>query len=846
MSDPVPATPPRTPSVTVLLVNLNGVEHLPQCLESIASQDYPSDLVDVILVDNASTDGSRELLASRYPYVKVIARESNVGFAPAVNLAAKESRAECIALVNNDSRLAPDWISQIVALYEPGEGYQCVAGTILDWEGTHVDFHEGVINFYGMADQLGFQAPISAVEIEDGRDLAFACGGAMLCNREVFLEAGGFDPDFFAYFEDVDFGWRLWLLGHKIRLAARALSYHHHHGTSSRFPVHQRFILFERNSLRMIIKNYDDENLSRVLGPALLLTCYRGTIESNSLRDNFDIGAEDTATVEPVERIGMSRFHAVTDIVDDLDTLMEARRRLQAKRRRTDAEVFELFGEPFRPLACGRPEYLDAMHKVVSAFRLDDMFTQARASSVLFVGYDKLGKRMAGPAIRCWELAKVVSRHVSVTVASPDPIEHAWEGIETIHFRTPEQLEELVQEFDVVVIYGYTLHLFPFLREVPGVLVADMVTPWVLENLEVLRDEPDSFADPDIRLAEHSQADLVETADFIMCASERQRDYWMGMLTSLGRVDRGVHANDSRLRSLIDVVPFGCPDEPFPPMTELHRDLDSRIGDDDVVIMWIGGTWSWFDPLTVLDAFEELHRRDPAAKLVFLGLQLERPGVPEMDTVVALRDRLASGAFGDSVIVVPWVAYDERLAWLGRADIAVYAADDVAEVRFAFRTRLLDHLYAAIPTVCTEGDYLGDLIAEAGGGITVSPGDSKAMADALERLTSDEALRKQFSENLKGIADQFRWSVVAEPLVAVSREPWRWRATKSVRPHRVALTQDASALLRKRRERIEELETRMRRYMPVEKLLHRLVDTPVYSAYKWAKAKARSGTAKAR
>src|SRR5262249_47280094 len=157
------------------------------------------------------------------------------------------SSSECLALLNTDMAVEPDWLTELVSAYVPDEGYRCVAGVILDWSGERLDFADGVVNYYGFGEQVGFDRPLPDVAIPAGRELLFACGGSMLVQREAYLAVGGFDPEYFAYFEDVDLGWRLWLAGHRVRLAARARVRHRHHGTSGGMPSYQRRLLYERN-----------------------------------------------------------------------------------------------------------------------------------------------------------------------------------------------------------------------------------------------------------------------------------------------------------------------------------------------------------------------------------------------------------------------------------------------------------------------------------------------------------------------------------------------------------------------------------------------------------------------
>src|SRR5205085_147887 len=149
----------------------------------------------------------------------VLPQAENFGFAPAVNIAVAAADAECVALLNNDMRVDPAWLRELVATYDPGRGVACVGGVIVSWDGETVDFTEGFMNFTGLGDQLGFGRPVSAVDTTTPRDLFFACGASMLISRDVFLKTGGFDEAFFAYYEDVDLGWRLWLHGYEVRLA---------------------------------------------------------------------------------------------------------------------------------------------------------------------------------------------------------------------------------------------------------------------------------------------------------------------------------------------------------------------------------------------------------------------------------------------------------------------------------------------------------------------------------------------------------------------------------------------------------------------------------------------------
>jgi GT2 family glycosyltransferase len=494
------AEEPPLPSVALIVPSRNGAHHLTDCLDSVAALDYDRDRLEVIVVDNASTDGSRELLRTRYPRVRVLEQGENLGFAEAVNVAAAATNAECLALANNDMRLEPAWLRRLVASYAPEAGYVCVGGVILDWEGTHVDFFDGFVNFHGAAAQDRFGQRLEDVRIEDGRELLFACGGSMLIGREVFRELGGFDPAFFAYFEDVDLGWRLWLAGHRVRLAAGARSLHRHHATGSTFPMYQRTLLFERNWLLMLLQNLEEANLERLLGPALLLLVERAVLETDSDRADYEPGAPAEAAEEPVPRTSLARLHAVTDVVADLERIRRRREEVQRTRRRADAEVLARFGRPFAPVR-EDATYLAAMARVTQEFGLDELFAQRKATRVLVVD--------AEGSDRLWSLAAGVASFVPVVYATRARKPRA-PGVDVVRLRGGDALAELVAEVEVVVVSGTSAEAERLASPRPQLLVVDLS-----------RAEPPEA--------------VLRGGDLFLCVDEAERSRWLARLGDVGR-----------------------------------------------------------------------------------------------------------------------------------------------------------------------------------------------------------------------------------------------------------------------------------------------------------------------
>jgi GT2 family glycosyltransferase len=438
------------PTVSIVVPNWNGARHLPDCLDSLAKLDYPAGLVETIVVDNGSRDESRELIAAHYPDVRIVRLDSNVGFAAACNEGARTSRADYVAFLNNDMRVDRSWLRALVDSIDPTAGYVCAAGVILDWEGARLGFAGGWVTFEGQAGQEHMLEPLQEALIVDGRELPFACGGSMLVERSLFLELGGFDPAYFAYYEDVDFGWRLWLSGYRVRLAGRSRCFHRHHATGLGVPLFKRMLMAERNALFTLIKNVGDQQLASLLAPALFLLVKRATAAAGTQRDAFEFANADIREEETVTRMGLARLHAANDVVAALPELLERRRDVQGRRRRDDAEIFALFGRPFAPLS-HEESYVEASVSLRAAFGLDRFFTRQQATRVLVVG---------GESARLQAIARDASAVADVAFVSPG--------------RSSDVIEELLAESDLVIADAATEHAETIAKKAVGILAVDL------------------------------------------------------------------------------------------------------------------------------------------------------------------------------------------------------------------------------------------------------------------------------------------------------------------------------------------------------------------------------------
>ena len=515
-------------SVTVVVVNLDGAEFLPDCLDSLAAQEYPHALVTVVVVDNGSTDGSVDLLQTRYPWVTVLPQEENIGFAPAVNVGARAATGECLVFLNNDARADPRFLAELTGAYAPDDGVAAVGARIVSWDGLELDFFEGATGLDGMGSQIGYGSPAHLTDAAGERDLLFACGGAMLIGRDTYLEIGGFDDRFFAYFEDVDLGWRMQVEGLRVVAAPEAVAYHRMHGTSSRFAFHKRVFLYERNALLCLIKNIEHRHLDDVLLAAVLLAVTRTAVRGRISSRPFDIRetgeASDTMSLPMT---ALAPVAAIVDVLDHLDDVLAARAGVQARRRVPDSEILPLLGRTFWPAMSDRG-YLQIQERLVSWLRLDRLAPHRRAGRVLVVL-----PVQADPGVveRLTSLAGVVSAAASTTVVgSADQVVdlHGRRDLTVATRSDLDALRCLAEAADIVVTA-------PVARDLGAVALASVV-----RVVDLGSTRPPGTGD--------GLEEVLSVGDLFLCASDAGRRSWSAHLEAMGRepveVDGGGSVED--------------------------------------------------------------------------------------------------------------------------------------------------------------------------------------------------------------------------------------------------------------------------------------------------------------
>ncbi len=305
--------------VSVIVVNWNGKEHLEDCFASLKKQTYAS--LELLLVDNASVDGSVEYVKGCFPMVNVLVNPENRGFGPAVNRGVEQAKGEYVLFLNNDLFLDEQCIEKMVTMIED-EKVGAVVPKIL-----YFNNRNRVNSFGNLINYLGLACP-KYIDEEDKTNMQVeetACGGIFLIGKNLFKEVGGFDQEFFMYHEDHDLSWRIRLLGKKLMVNPEAVMYHKYH--FSKNP--KKFYYSEKNRLHLLLKNYQLKTLFLIF-PALVLVelaelCFALT-----------------------HRWFILKIKSYFEIVLLLPSILKKRRVIQSLRRVDDREITRLFVGPLR------------------------------------------------------------------------------------------------------------------------------------------------------------------------------------------------------------------------------------------------------------------------------------------------------------------------------------------------------------------------------------------------------------------------------------------------------------------------------------------------------------------
>lgn len=385
---------------------------------------------------------------------------------------------------------------------------------------------------------------------------------------------------------------------------------------------------------------------------------------------------------------------------------------------------------------------------------------------------DVIGERLAGPAIRALAMARVLDAAGHDVLVHSTGAAASASGLVASGRLTEGEATSVARRADVVVVQGDVLSTHPGLGQGEGVLVSDLYDPFELEGLVQGADLPPRARYAATRRALHVLSAQLERADLFLCASERQRLFWLGHLDAAGRINPATYDTDPTLASLLAIVPFGIEAEPPTRTGPGLRGTLPGLDDGSRIVLWGGGVYDWLDPLPVIEATSMLLADVPELRLVFMGTAHPNPAVPVPDMLQRARSLVGKLDIERAVVFHDgWVPYAERHNVLLDAEVGVSGHLPHVEALFAYRTRILDYVWCGLPTVTTAGDALGDLVEAEGLGVAVPPGDPAAVADALRALLLDDERSTQVRAAVAAAAPAMRWSTVLQPLVDLCADP---------------------------------------------------------------------------
>lgn len=245
------------PLVSIIVVTWNGARLLPSCLAALSAQTC--DDVELIVVDNGSRDGSRAVAAAVAPRARLVALPANLGFAGGTNAGLAVAQGRYVALVNDDARLAPDALAQLVAALDASSDLGVAAPRILLRATGRID-SAGVVVDRAAAAHQRLRGEPDGGPAERPAAVFAASGACALLRRDLLTQVGPFDARFESFYEDVDLGWRARLAGWEAAYIPAARVLHDHSATAGRNPARKDFLL-ARNRVWCAVKNYPAEHL---------------------------------------------------------------------------------------------------------------------------------------------------------------------------------------------------------------------------------------------------------------------------------------------------------------------------------------------------------------------------------------------------------------------------------------------------------------------------------------------------------------------------------------------------------------------------------------------------------
>ena len=254
--------------VLIVILSYNGADYLGDCLSSLKNVNYPKDQLEVLLIDNASTDNSVQYLKNNWPELKLIVAEKNLGFAAGNNIGfqyAIENNFDYVYLLNQDTVVTADFLQPVVELANTNPWIGAVKSKLLlHQDKEKINSIGNEIHYLGFAFAGGYLLADTQLT---NKEITYPSGACTLFRVSALKDVGLFNPEFFMYHEDADLGWRFWLGGYKVMLAPDSVVYHKYEFSRSI----KKYYYMERNRYLILLQNYKMATLLLILPAACLM-----------------------------------------------------------------------------------------------------------------------------------------------------------------------------------------------------------------------------------------------------------------------------------------------------------------------------------------------------------------------------------------------------------------------------------------------------------------------------------------------------------------------------------------------------------------------------------------------
>ncbi|MBI5700907.1 glycosyltransferase family 4 protein [Candidatus Saganbacteria bacterium] len=378
-------------------------------------------------------------------------------------------------------------------------------------------------------------------------------------------------------------------------------------------------------------------------------------------------------------------------------------------------------------------------------------------SKILLLVDFPLSNNMSGPILRYYELSKALSKFHDVTLSGeyvekdftpPSAVKvlkiAAFKYINFIlkaSIPNPEFIEALNQ-YDFIITHGRILRAIG-LSKIKTPLIIDLYGPWFIEDIA-------SGKKIDHKQSMRGIKDLLLAGEYFICANEKQKDMYIGMMLMAGIAD-------ANLDDKVGIVPIGIPKDAPNQTKKAIKGIIPGISESDKVVLWWGGIWEWLDPLTPIKALKIISKTRSDIKLVFKG--------PSRSALKAIQLAKELGLFNKQIFFINELTpYSERANWLLESDIGIVSHQNNIETRYAWRTRALDYIWAGLPIITTDGDPISQLVKDNHLGKVVPANALQAYASAILSLLDNSEDYNKIKQNIKDFGPDLYWGNIIDSI----------------------------------------------------------------------------------